>query len=174
MHAGRSWRQTCWLAATLLVVGAWVLLLSACTATVMAQQGGITSDDVSDVAEKMYCPVCENIPLDDCGTDACMDWKQEIRRQLGQGMTEDEIIDGFVARYGEQVVGIPRDATLRSISLVTPWLLAAIVAAVGIGLMRRWRRTAQAQPSAAAPVTSAPPADTDSAYRQQLERDLSL
>ena len=39
----------------------------------------------------MYCPVCENIPLDVCPTDACIQWRQEIGVQLADGKTPDEI-----------------------------------------------------------------------------------
>ena len=39
----------------------------------------ITDDQVNAIANQLYCPVCENIPLDTCGTLACEDWREEIR-----------------------------------------------------------------------------------------------
>ena len=77
------------------------------------------------IAKKLYCPVCENITLDTCGTAACADWRDEIRLQLEQGRTEDQIINDFVSRFGDRVVGTPQDTALRALSLVTPWVIIA-------------------------------------------------
>ena len=45
-----------------------VLLLVLATVPAAAQDTDVTTDDVNEIAGKMYCPVCENIPLDTCGT----------------------------------------------------------------------------------------------------------
>lgn len=121
--------------------------LLALVVPVLAQDGGaVTADEVNTIAKKMYCPVCENIPLDVCGTAACAQWRDEIRIQLEQGYTEQEIINDFVGRYGDRVVGTPQDPTLRALSLVTPWVIGALVVALaGFSLLRWWRgRGAQA------------------------------
>ncbi|NWG17766.1 MAG: cytochrome c-type biogenesis protein CcmH [Chloroflexi bacterium] len=135
----------------------------------LAQDGGeVTADDVNAIAKKMYCPVCENIPLDVCGTAACDQWRDEIRIQLEQGFTEDAIISDFVSRYGDRVVGTPQDPTLRALSLVTPWLIGALVVILaGFGLLRWWR--GRGTRAALAPA-GAPASDDD--YRARLERDL--
>lgn len=143
--------------------------LLALVVPVLAQDGGaVTADEVNTIAKKMYCPVCENIPLDVCGTAACAQWRDEIRIQLEQGFTEDAIISDFVSRYGDRVVGTPQDPTLRALSLVTPWVIGALVVVLaGFSLLRWWRgRGAQA---ALAPA-SAPVSEDD--YRARLERDL--
>ncbi|MCU0511241.1 MAG: cytochrome c-type biogenesis protein CcmH [Anaerolineae bacterium] len=129
----------------------------------------VTQDDITLIAEKLYCPVCENIPLDDCGMPACLEWKDEIGRALAAGQSEDQIIAGFVARYGEQVVGVPQQPGLRALALVTPWLLVLLVSAGGWLTFRRWRR--------ATPGPAPLPAVTGTAgeaedYRQRLERDV--
>ena len=43
--------------------------------TGFAQGSDPTDDDVNAVAKQLYCPVCENIPLDACGTAACEQWR---------------------------------------------------------------------------------------------------
>jgi len=48
----------------------------------------VTDNQVNAVAHELYCPVCENIPLDVCPTQACAQWRELIRQQLGQGMTK--------------------------------------------------------------------------------------
>ena len=128
----------------------------------------VTDDQVNAIAEKLYCPVCENITLDTCGTAACADWRYEIRLQLEQGKTEAEIIEDFVRRFGDRVVGTPLDPTLRAISLYTPWLLVA-VGLIGAGIVLAQRRS-KAQ-LATANGTTAP--DAQNRYADLFEQDLS-
>lgn len=130
----------------------------------------VSADDVNAIARQMYCPVCENIPLDVCPTAACAQWRDEIRAQLEAGSTEDEVIANFVARYGDRVVGTPQDPTLRALSLVTPWVIGILVVVVAALWLIRWRRGA-AVPAPAGGVP-APETAPDDAYRARLERDL--
>jgi len=130
----------------------------------------ITDDDVNAVAKQMYCPVCENIPLDVCPTAACDQWRTEIRTQLEAGQTPDEVISTFVSRYGDRVVGTPQDPVLRALSLLTPVLIAIVTLFVARRAVLRWRNSRDAAPALAA-VPSAPGL-TDDDYRARLERDL--
>jgi cytochrome c-type biogenesis protein CcmH len=130
----------------------------------------VTADEVNAVARDMYCPVCENIPLDVCPTAACQQWREEIRTQLEEGQTPDQIKTSFVARYGDRVVGTPQDPTLRALSLVTPWLVAVIAILVAITTVVRWRRNRPAASAASLVGTSASMTDDD--YRARLEQDL--
>jgi cytochrome c-type biogenesis protein CcmH len=130
----------------------------------------VSDDAVNAIAEKLYCPVCENIPLDTCGTAACADWREEIRAMLAMGMPEEEIIDNFVTRFGDRVVGTPRDPAIRTISLVTPWLVVILGIGVGLYTLFRWQRTHSKRVVAAMPDK---PAETYNKYREQLEKDLT-
>jgi cytochrome c-type biogenesis protein CcmH len=135
-----------------------------------AQTQTITDDEVNAIAGKLYCPVCENIPLDVCPTLACAEWRAEIRNQLAGGATEQEVINDFVARYGERVVGTPLDPMLRTLSLLTPWLLGLVAVIGAITMLARWRM-AQPQRSAAADSVNAGTKD-DEYYRARVEQDL--
>lgn len=147
-----------------------VILLALLAVRVYAQSNTptITDDQVNSVASQMYCPVCENIPLDVCGTQACAQWRDEIRTQLQNGRTADQVIADFVARYGDRVVGTPQDPGLRALSLVTPWIIALLVTIVAVWVFIRWRRNklAFAGESPAAPET------TNDNYRARIEHDL--
>jgi len=110
---------------------------------VWAQDGIVVTDDqVNAIAQKLYCPVCENITLDTCGTSACADWRYEIRLQLEQGKTEAQITEDFVRRFGDRVVGTPLDPLLRAMSLYVPWILVA-AALIGVAFVLLKRRPAQ-------------------------------
>jgi cytochrome c-type biogenesis protein CcmH/NrfF len=47
---------------------------------------GPTDDEVNAIAKQLYCPVCENIPLDVCPTQACAQWRDLIREKLARGL----------------------------------------------------------------------------------------
>ncbi len=127
----------------------------------------VSDDDVNKVAKQMYCPVCENIPLDVCETQACAQWRDEIRSELAAGKPPTQIIGDFVKRYGDRVVGTPQDPTLRALSLVTPWFIGALVAVFGATLVIRWRRN-RTPVFASDGLTSS----SDDEYRARLEHDL--
>ena len=66
-----------------------------------------SDDDVNAVAKELYCPVCENIPLDVCETKACEQWRELIREKLAEGWSEEQIKDYFVLQYGDRVLAEP-------------------------------------------------------------------
>jgi cytochrome c-type biogenesis protein CcmH len=164
------------------IFGALALVLVAMLVIVgvASAQGGpkvkVTDDDVNRVAAKLYCPVCEGIPLDTCGTAACEQWRQEIRIQLEAGQSAQEVIDSFVARFGDRVVGTPQNPALRALSLVTPWLLSAVALGVAGVTFVRWRTGQSRSEGPPVPVVSVIRADQSevmAAYRARLERDLA-
>lgn len=73
----------------------------------LAQEPTPPDDDVNAIAKQLYCPVCENTPLDACGTEACEQWRGVIREKLSQGWTEEEIKGYFVEQYGDRVLAEP-------------------------------------------------------------------
>ncbi|MEO8391842.1 MAG: cytochrome c-type biogenesis protein CcmH [Chloroflexota bacterium] len=147
------------------------LLVSLMAFAVVAQDQPTTvsDDQVNTIAKKLYCPVCENITLDTCGTAACADWRDEIRLQLEAGRSEDQIIADFVSRFGDRVVGTPQDGLLRALSLVTPWVIIAGVL-LFLGRMVLGRRRTQ-RSSAEFPNT-ADNHRSDQKYQDLLEQDL--
>ncbi|OGO15892.1 MAG: hypothetical protein A2Z14_14955 [Chloroflexi bacterium RBG_16_48_8] len=92
-----------------------------------------TDNDVNAIAGKLYCPVCPNTPLDVCETKACQDWRAQIKQQLEDGWTEDQIIDYFVLQYGERVLANPKREGFTSLVWVLP------VIAVVLGMTVIWR-----------------------------------
>jgi cytochrome c-type biogenesis protein CcmH len=123
----------------LLIIFASLLAVS----VVYAQDGGPvtpTDNDVNRVAKQLYCPVCPNTPLDVCETKACEDWRAQIRDQLSEGWTDQQVIDYFVVQYGERVLAEPQRKGFTSLV----WFLPVIVILVGLGVvyevLKNWRK----------------------------------
>jgi len=83
------------------------LLLLLVAQVAYAQRTDVTDDEVNDIAGELFCPVCENTPLDVCPTQACADWRALIRTQLSEGRSEEEIKDYFAEQYGDRVLAEP-------------------------------------------------------------------
>src|SRR4030067_2036775 len=117
----------------LLVLISLVAIFFLATIVVYAQEKIPTDDEVNAIAKKLYCPVCPNTPLDVCETKACEDWRAQIRDQLTAGWSEQQIIDYFVAQYGERVLAEPQR---KGFSLLV-WMLTVLV--VLFGLVMVWQ-----------------------------------
>jgi cytochrome c-type biogenesis protein CcmH len=129
----------------------------------------VTQDDVDDVASKMYCPICENEPLDACYNSTCIQWKKEIARQLELGRSSEEIIDDFVTRYGQHVVGVPQDPFLKGLSFFAPVVGTIIALIIAFVTFRRWQTQKPMKESTNKDPSSV---DHDDSYRARIEQDL--
>ena len=108
---------------------------------VQAQDFYPTDDDVNAVAKKLYCPVCPNTPLDVCETQACADWRAQIRDQLTDGWSEEQVITYFVEQYGERVLAEPERGGFNSLIWILPVIAVALGLFVAVQALRSWQRS---------------------------------
>lgn len=127
----------------------------------------VSDDQVNAVAKQLYCPVCENTPLDVCPTTACAQWRDQIRQQLSQGWTEQQIKDYFVQQYGDRVLAAPPARGLNWLVYIIPPLAIIAGAAILYRAMQAWKRPA-VQPDTTIPASDQP-ADP---YISRLEEQL--
>jgi cytochrome c-type biogenesis protein CcmH len=142
-----------------------MLMAMISTAPAAAQGSPPTDDEVNAIAKQLYCPVCENIPLDVCGTTACEQWRQVIRDKLSQGWSEDEIKAYFVAQYGDRVSATPPASGFNWLVYVLPPLAFLLGVGILARLFQAWRKPAKAQPLPEEPMAEDP-------YVSRLEEQL--
>ena len=118
----------------------------------LAQNPTPTDDEVNRIAHQLYCPVCENTPLDVCPTEACRQWRDLIRQQLSQGWTEDQIKQYFIDQYGVRVVGEPPATGLNWLVYVLPPLVILAGAFVLFRAFRAWTKSSKAASAAGSEV----------------------
>ena len=147
-----------------------ILLLLGTAMAVSAQQAQPTpsDDQVNRVAKQLYCPVCENIPLDVCPTQACQEWRDLIRQKLAQGWSDQQIKDYFALQYGDRVLAEPPRRGLNWLVYFLPPI--AILAGAGLlySVLRRIRKPAAA-PSA---VSGEPAPENEDPYLLRVEEEL--
>ena len=62
---------------------------------------------VMALAEELRCLVCQNQTIADSNAPLAVDLRNQVREKLGAGMSERDIIDYMVARYGDFVLYRP-------------------------------------------------------------------
>ena len=127
----------------------------------------ITDDQVNAIARQMYCPVCENTPLDVCPTQACAEWRELIRDELAQGWSEQQIKDYFVQRFGARVLATPPATGLNWLVYVIP----PIAFLAGAFLLYRAFQSFR-KPVLEPEAEATPQPGNDDPYIERLEEEL--
>ncbi len=162
----------CQIYGTLMKKSLWIPLLALAlialwTGSVTAQQPTPSDDQVNQNAHQLYCPVCENTPLDVCPTEACRQWRDLIRQQLSEGWTEAQIKQYFVQQYGARVLAEPPTSGLNWLIYILPPVIILAGAFLLFRAMRAWMKPAQAK---AAPAEA--PGAPENEYVARLEEEL--
>ena len=98
------------------------------------------------LAEELRCLVCQNQTIADSHAELAVDLKNQIREKLKAGMSEAQIIDYMVARYGDFVLYRPPVKATTLPLWIGPFaLLFAALAGLFYYIVRR-KRTPPAQP----------------------------
>ncbi len=143
-----------------------LILLALSAAAGLAQTRQPSDDEVNAVAKELYCPVCENIPLDVCPTQACAQWRDLIRQKLADGWSKEQIKQYFRAQYGDRVLGEPPREGLNWMVYILP----PVFFLVGVYLV--YRTLARRKPAPAPASAAAPAPSGDDPYLRRLEEEL--
>lgn len=130
-------------------------------------QGPNIEDEVNRIAKGLYCPVCPNTPLDVCNTQACIDWRADIKKLVQEGKSEQQIRDIFVARFGPQVLGAPPAEGFNWLAYILPVIGILLGVAIAWVTVRAWL-VGRGAPGAV--PASAP--EIPKEYADRIEKDL--
>lgn len=128
-----------------------------------------SDDEVNAIAKNMFCPVCENTPLDVCGTTACIQWRQEIKDKLQEGWTADQIYDYFAQKFGDRVLAEPPKRGLNWLIYVLPPVAFVIGAFMLYRGFRSWQKPVEEFEQEAAQAAE----EQDDEYASRLEEELN-
>ena len=129
------------------------------------------SATVSNIAKQLFCRCADDcaMVLSECNCAFQEEMIAVIEQKLAQGQSEEQIIQFFVAQYGEQVLAAPPKRGFNLMAWVTPFvaiLLGGI--AIYIALRKLVGRGARSQDYAVAES-----AKENEKYRRQVEEELA-
>lgn len=120
------------------------------------------------IAQKLQCPVCDGQPITESNATIARQMKANVQQQVDDGVTEEEILDFFVERYGPEVLREPRPEGIGW----GVWLAPPIIALFGIlivifGIRSGGRSRSQPQTARPAPRSTA---DDDEIVAREIGR----
>jgi cytochrome c-type biogenesis protein CcmH len=95
------------------------------------------------LAQNLRCLVCQNESLASSRSGLAEDLRREVREQMKKGMTDQEIIDYLVSRYGDFVLF---DPPMKSYTLLLWYGPFALLLLGLIGLVLQLRKRKNAAP----------------------------
>lgn len=132
-----------WLLTLCVSLGSWATAPVGREAPDMAQDPQLEARMVQ-LAQELRCLVCQNESLASSHAELADDLRQEVREQLRQGKTDQEIKDYLVARYGDFVLYRPEVKPLTWALWFGPFALV-LLALVLLGRYIAQRRRLYAQ-----------------------------
>jgi cytochrome c-type biogenesis protein CcmH len=132
-------RRKAWLLSLLLL--SFFTITQSCIHLASAQDvtpGVPTDDEVNAIARQLYCPVCDNVPLDVCPTQACIEWRELIREKLAEGWSEKQIKQYFVERFGVRTLSSPPARGLNWLVYIVPLVIILIGFFIFFNFIRAW------------------------------------
>ena len=103
----------------------------------------------ASLSARLRCLVCQNQTLAESNAPLATDMRQQIREQLGQGRTEQQIRDYFEQRYGAFVRYDPPFTASTWLLWLGPFVL------LGVGFVAMWRVVSRRNRNEPAPLTPA-------------------
>lgn len=93
------------------------------------------------LAVELRCLVCQNQTLADSSAPLAEDLRREVREMIAKNMSDQEIIDFLVARYGDFVLYRPPWRATTTLLWLGPFLLLVVGATALILALRRRQKT---------------------------------
>ena len=133
----------------------------------VAAADGPLDQQAREIAKDLQCPICENMSVADSPSNLAGQMRDSVREQLEAGRTRQEILDYFVARYGESVLRNPPKEGINLLVWGVPPVVLGVATLLVVRMLRRQR--AVPEPGEEESVLMDPEREH---YQQLLEQEL--
>lgn len=143
--------------------------------SVLSMSGPVSATDLEQQARELeamlIAPCCFSQRVSVHLSPAADEVRQDIRMRLAAGETRDQILDAYVARYGNRILAEPPAEGMTRVLYVLPPLVLVLTAALVVVVIRRFTGSRADQPQAA-DSTPVPAGDRYGAELDDELRDL--
>ncbi len=133
---------------------------------------------MEEVASKLscYCGTCPHLVVTKCGCSTAEQIKVDVQRMIDQGMSEKQIIQWYVDKYGETVLAAPPTKGFNLTAWAVPFLAFFAGGFVLFSFLKKQQRGGERdeEGTTATPgiQPAAPETAEDAEYRRRLEEEL--
>jgi len=123
--------------------------------------------EARQIETEVIAPCCWSQQVSVHQSPAADQMRADIRAMLADGRSHDEVLDAFVAEYGERILAVPRARGYKLSLYVLPVVLL-VASALVLGLIVK----RMAGRGSLAPAGGPGPGDADDRYRDRLADEL--
>ncbi len=116
-----------------------------------------------EILDNLIAPCCWSQPVSQHYSKEAEQVRQEVHAMVADGKSRDEILNYYVARYGERILASPRARGFNVLAYVLPWTALILGAWFLLILLKKLRRPA------AAPTPSPLP---NARYASVIEKEM--
>ena len=98
----------------------------------------------AEIAAKLRCPVCTGQSVLESNSGLAQEMQAVIRERLAEGESEAEVLDYFVASYGDWIILKPRATGWNLLVYILPGVVLVGGAFLLVRRLRAWSRPASA------------------------------
>jgi cytochrome c-type biogenesis protein CcmH len=116
-----------------------------------------------EIEDNLIAPCCWTQPVSEHYSDVAEKIRKEVHEMVASGKSRDEILDYYVAQYGERILASPRAKGFNRLAYLLPWLALLLGAPLLIMLVKKLRTPAPAKEAAPLP---------DARYTLAVEKEM--
>jgi cytochrome c-type biogenesis protein CcmH len=130
-----------------------------------AQLSPQLESEAKEIETMLIAPCCWTQPVSEHYSAAADQIRTEVRQMLASGMTRDQILQKYVAEYGQRILSKPPARGFNSLVYFLPVLFLIAGAGVAVLVVRRLR-------PASAPTEPPAAQQPGSKYSSQLDKEM--
>ena len=138
-----------------------------------AQGQAYSEKEAQSIDKSLMCPVCPAETIDQAQVEISRQMKAVVREMLSQGSSREEVLDFFVARYGQEVLAAPPKSGVNLLVWILP--IVGILAALAGGylIIKSMASRSTGQVAVAVPAGDAVDVGLEP-YLEAVDRHLAL
>ncbi len=148
-----------------------LLIAFLCAGSLLAAQLDTPLDprleaEAKKIETELIAPCCWTQPVSEHYSQAADEIRVGIRQMLASGLDRDQILQRYVAEYGERILSKPPARGFNALAYLLPVFFLAAGAGVAFLVVRRLR------PVGAAAKAAEPAPKSPSRYAEQLDKEM--